>query len=55
MCNRARLHSEPETIYERYSAEWAELRPMDHRSDPRELRPKGRAYVIQPDARSWGG
>jgi putative SOS response-associated peptidase YedK len=54
MCNRARLHAEPETLVERFGARWAEPRPMDNRFDPRELRPRGRAYVVRQDARGRG-
>ncbi len=46
MCNRARMAGEPETILERFSAQWLAEKPRDNRFDPKELRPKGRAYVI---------
>lgn len=50
MCNRARLSSEPETLVTHFGADWLTDKPMDNRFDPRELRPKGRAYVIRQDS-----
>ena len=47
MCNRARFDGEPETITERFGAEWLADKPMDNRFDPKELRPFGRAYVVR--------
>jgi putative SOS response-associated peptidase YedK len=49
MCNRARFSGEPETITERFGAEWLAEKPMDNRFDPKELRPKGRAYVVREE------
>jgi putative SOS response-associated peptidase YedK len=50
MCNRARFDGEPETITERFGAEWLAEKPMDNRFDPKELRPFGRAYVVRNEA-----
>ncbi|WP_321163583.1 hypothetical protein [Sphingomonas sp. Leaf208] len=47
MCNRARFDGEPETITERFGADWLADKPMDNRFDPKELRPFGRAYVVR--------
>ena len=47
MCNRARFDGEPETITERFGANWLTEKPMDNRFDPKELRPFGRAYVVR--------
>lgn len=47
MCNRARFSGEPETIFERFGAEWLTEKLMDNRFDPKELRPFGRAYVVR--------
>ena len=47
MCNRARFSGEPETIVERFGAEWLAEKPMDNRFNPKELRPFGRAYVVR--------
>jgi putative SOS response-associated peptidase YedK len=46
MCNRARLAAEPETLFERFGASWAQdvVRPN---SDPVELYPRGKGYVIR--------
>ena len=46
MCNRARLSSEPETLFARFDASWAQdvVRPN---SDPVELAPRSKAYVIR--------
>jgi putative SOS response-associated peptidase YedK len=54
MCNRARMSYEPETIFGATKALFGE-RPRDNRFDPRELRPRGRAYVIREEAgqRAW--
>jgi putative SOS response-associated peptidase YedK len=61
MCNRARNLGEAETIIEQFRASgWLSDKPRDNRFDPRELRPKGRAYVIRQhegtrglDVMSW--
>ena len=37
----------PETLIERFGGGWLNPKPMDNRFDPRELRPKGRAYVVR--------
>jgi hypothetical protein len=37
MCNRARQSHEPETIHTRFGANWMAPRPMDNRSNPKEL------------------
>ena len=54
MCNRARLAGEyePETMFG--AKGWLTERPRDNRFDPRELRPKGRAYVIRDQDGSRG-
>ena len=54
MCNRARYDGEPETLWGS-AAKLFEERPRDNRFDPKELRPKGRAYVIreQDGERAW--
>lgn len=49
MCNRARNRSEPETLIEHFGGGWLTQRPRDNRFDPRELRPKGRAYVVRQE------
>lgn len=54
MCNRARNSTEPETLFARFGATWAEPRPMDNRFNPRELAPRGRAYVVRQDERGPG-
>ena len=48
MCNRARNRGEPETLFERFNASWAQdvVRPN---SDPVELYPKSKAYVIRDE------
>ena len=54
MCNRARYDGEPETLWGSVAKLFGE-RPMDNRFDPKELRPKGRAYVIREHdgERAW--
>lgn len=54
MCNRARNDREPETLFGSAKKLFSE-RPRDNRFDPRELRPRGRAYVIreQDGERAW--
>lgn len=47
MCNRARMDGEPETLRERFGADWPIKRPSSNRSDPRELVPYGAAYVVR--------
>ena len=47
MCNRARNLGEPETLLDRFGGGWLNPKPMDNRFDPRELRPKARAYVVR--------
>jgi putative SOS response-associated peptidase YedK len=48
MCNRARLSSEPETLFERFGATWAKdvVRPN---KDPQELYPKSKAFVVRDE------
>ena len=48
MCNRARLSSEPETLFARFGASWAAdvVRPN---RDPIELAPRAKAYVIRDE------
>jgi len=50
MCNRARSDGEPETITERFGAEWLVDKPIDNRFDPKELRPFDHAYVVRTEA-----
>jgi putative SOS response-associated peptidase YedK len=54
MCNRARMSNEPETLWGSAAKLFSE-RPRDNRFDPRELRPKGRNYVVreQDGQRAW--
>jgi len=54
MCNRARFDGEPEAIFSS-AARLFDERPRDNRFNPKELRPKGRAYVIreQDGERAW--
>jgi putative SOS response-associated peptidase YedK len=47
MCNRARLSYEPETILTHFGVGWLAEKPRDNRFDPKELRPKSRAYVVR--------
>lgn len=49
MCNRARLSSEPETLFERFGASWAQdvVRPN---KDPAELFPKSKAFVVRQES-----
>ena len=54
MCNRARFSGEPETIIERFGAEWLLEKPMDNRFNPVELVPRGRSYVIRRDGKANG-
>lgn len=48
MCNRARFSSEPETLYTRFNAGWAQdiVRPN---RDPVELYPNSKAYVVREE------
>ena len=54
MCNRARMSSEPESLW-RSAAKLFSERPRDNRFDPRELRPKSRNYVVREESgeRAW--
>jgi len=54
MCNRARMLGEPETHWGSAAKIFSE-RPRDNQSDPRELRPKSRNYVVreQDGERAW--
>lgn len=54
MCNRARNRGEPETLFERFGANWATPRPMDNRFNPVELTPRSRAYVVRQNDRGRG-
>lgn len=49
MCNRARLSSEPETLFTRFRASWAQdvVRPN---KDPQELFPKSKAFVLRGES-----
>ena len=60
MCNRARNSYEPETLHAHFGTLFSADRPMDNRFNPRELMPRGRAYVIREtdrgrclDVMSW--
>ena len=48
MCNRARNRGEPETLFTRFGASWAQdvVRPN---RDPAELAPRAKAYVIREE------
>ncbi len=48
MCNRARFAGEPETLFERFGASWAQgvVRPN---KDPNELYPKSKAFVVREE------
>ncbi|MBI0474422.1 DUF159 family protein [Sphingomonas sp. MA1305] len=48
MCNRARFAGEPETLFERFGAGWAQdvVRPN---KDPQELFPKSKAFVVREE------
>ncbi len=48
MCNRARNRSEPETLFTRFNASWAQdvVRPN---ADPVELYPKSKAYIVREE------
>ncbi|MBB4155296.1 putative SOS response-associated peptidase YedK [Sphingomonas jinjuensis] len=54
MCNRARFAGEPETLHERFGAGWLTDKPRDNRFDPKELRPKSRAYVVREQGGARG-
>jgi putative SOS response-associated peptidase YedK len=49
MCNRARNRGEPETLFARFNASWGQdvVRPN---SDPVELHPKSKAYIVREQA-----
>ncbi|MGY2735793.1 SOS response-associated peptidase family protein [Sphingomonas sp. UYP23] len=47
MCNRARLSYEPETLRTDLATVFEAERPLDNRFNPRELMPRGRAYVVR--------
>jgi putative SOS response-associated peptidase YedK len=49
MCNRARLSYEPETLHTHFASVFAAERPLDNRFNPRELMPRGRAYVVREE------
>jgi putative SOS response-associated peptidase YedK len=48
MCNRARNRGEPETLFTRFNASWAQdvVRPN---ADPVELYPKSKAYIVREE------
>ncbi|GHH10012.1 MULTISPECIES: SOS response-associated peptidase [Sphingomonas] len=50
MCNRARLSYEPETLHTHLATVFEPERPLDNRFNPRELMPRGRAYVVREEA-----
>ncbi|MET3762624.1 SOS response-associated peptidase family protein [Sphingomonas sp. UYEF23] len=50
MCNRARLSYEPETLRTHLATVFEPERPLDNRFNPRELMPRGRAYVVREEA-----
>lgn len=54
MCNRARLSYEPETLHTHFGTLWMTDRPTDNRFNPRELKPRSRAYVIRRSDRGIG-
>ena len=49
MCNRARLRAEPETLFARFGASWAQdtVRPN---KDPQELFPRSKGYVVRQES-----
>ncbi|TPG54497.1 SOS response-associated peptidase family protein [Sphingomonas glacialis] len=49
MCNRARLSYEPETLRTDLATVFETERPLDNRFNPRELMPRGRAYVVREE------
>lgn len=49
MCNRARLSYEPETLHTHLGTVFEPERPLDNRFNPRELMPRGRAYVVREE------
>eukprot|EP01037_Dinobryon_pediforme_P027314 gene27314-30163_t len=49
MCNRARLSYEPETLRTHFASVFEADRPLDNRFNPRELMPRGRAYVVREE------
>ncbi len=49
MCNRARLRSEPESLFETFGGTWLADRPRDNRFNPVELYPKARALVMREE------
>jgi putative SOS response-associated peptidase YedK len=48
------MKGEPETIHERFGANWLADRPMDNRFVPEELRPLSRNWVVRNDVRGRG-
>jgi putative SOS response-associated peptidase YedK len=54
LCNRARNLAEAPTLFAHVNAKWLADRPMDNRFNPRELTPRGRAYVVREDERGRG-
>jgi len=48
MCNRARLSRDPETLFERFGAGWAQdvVRPN---KDPVEMFPKSKAFIVREE------
>lgn len=54
MCNRARMSHEPETLVERFGADWMAERPTNNRADPRELAPRKPAWVVRRNERGLG-
>ena len=49
-----RMSHEPETIFERFAADWMADRPMDNRFDPQELTPRSRAWIVRRNDRGIG-
>ena len=54
MCNRARMDGGPETLIQRFSADWLTEKPRDNRFNPKELYPKSRAYVVRAEGDKRG-
>jgi hypothetical protein len=48
------MAGEPETIAERFGANWLAARPMDNRFHPQELVPRSRAWIVRQDDRGRG-
>jgi putative SOS response-associated peptidase YedK len=43
------MAGEPETLHEHFGANWPVRRPTSNRADPKELVPRGQAYVVRQE------